>query len=124
MLVFIGLILWIAFLLAVFVICGIVWGLSHLALGILSLVERPGQKEAAAVRRNPPQVQRPIPHRVPPRAVAPVRNVAPQPAKAQAPSDIWPKWTPAHRRYVDEELALWQKQFDALNSRKRGSVPG
>lgn len=124
MLVFIGLILWIAFLLAVFVICGIVWGLSHLALGILSLVERPGQKRAAAVRRNPPQVQRPIPHRVPPRAVAPVRNVAPRPAPAPAPSDIWPKWTPAHRRYVDEELALWQKQFDALNSRKRGIVPG
>ncbi|WP_181365116.1 hypothetical protein [Arthrobacter sp. HMWF013] len=45
-------------------------------------------------------------------------NVATRPPQTLSPSDIWPKWTPAHRRYVDEELALWQEQFDALSSRR------
>lgn len=120
MLVFpaIGLLLWIAFLFAALVLCGIVWALCHLALGILSVIERPRQKKIAGVRRDPPQLQRRVPVRVPPRAAPPVRDRAPRPAQAPTPSDIWPKWTPAHRRYVDEELALWQEQFDALNSRK------
>lgn len=30
--------------------------------------------------------------------------------------DLIPKWNQAHRRYVDQDLADWQKQFDALNS--------
>jgi hypothetical protein len=124
MLVFpaIGLLLWIAFLFAVFVVAGIVWAFCQLVLGILSVVEGPKRKNVASVRRTPPPVQRRLPDRAPPRAAPrtapPVRRVAPQPAKAQAPSDIWPKWTPAHRRYVDEELALWQEQFDALSARR------
>lgn len=125
MLVFpaIGLLLWIAFLFAVFVVAGIVWAFCQLVLGILSVVEGPKRKNVASVRRNPPPVQRRIPDRAPPRAAPraapPVRKIAPRPpqAHAPAPSDIWPKWTPAHRRYVDEELALWQEQFDALSSR-------
>ena len=123
MLVFpaIGLLLWIAFLFAVLVVSGILWSLCHLVLGILNVIERPRQKKVASVRRDPPKVQPRGPDRAPPRAVPraapPVRDRAPR-AQAQAPSGIWPKWTPAHRRYVEEELALWQEQFDALNSPK------
>ncbi|QHK21826.1 hypothetical protein GU243_21565 [Pseudarthrobacter psychrotolerans] len=124
MLVFpaIGLLLWITFLFAVLVLSGIVWAFCQLVLGILSVIEGPRRKKVASVRRNPPHVQSRIPDRAPPRstlrAAPPVRNVAPRPEQTPAPSDIWPKWTPAHRRYVDEELALWQEQFDALSSRR------
>jgi hypothetical protein len=122
MLVFpaIGLLLWIAFLLAVLVLSGIVWVLCQLAIGILNVIERPRQKKVASVRRDPPRVQRPVPAPAPPRTASPVRDRAPRPAPAPAPAsaDIWPKWTPAHRRYADEELALWQEQFDALNASK------
>lgn len=124
MLVFpaIGLLLWITFLLAVFVLIGIVWALSHLALGILNVLAPPRQNGVAGVRRTPPQIQRLVPDRVPSRSAPPVRDRAPRPAQVPAPSDIWPKWTPAHRRYVDEELALWQEQFDNLSSRKQGQI--
>lgn len=120
MLVFpaIGLLLWIAFLLAVLVLASILWALSSLAFWILGLKPRPSQKKVTSARRDPPRVQRPVPDPAPTRAAPPVRDRAPRPAPAPASSDIWPKWTPAHRRYVDEELALWQEQFDALNSSK------
>ena len=130
MLVFpaIGLLLWIGFLFAVLVLCGIVWVFCQLVSGILYVIAPPKQKKIASVRPVPPRVQprgpdraslRATPRAVP-RPAPPVRNVASRPPQAQAPapSDIWPKWTPAHRRYVDEELALWQEQFDALSSRR------
>lgn len=89
MLVFpaIGLLLWIAFLLAALVLASILWALSSLAFWITGLKPRTSPKIVTS-------------------------------APAPASSDIWPKWTPAHRRYVDEELALWQEQFDALSSSK------
>ena len=120
MLVFpaIGLLLWIAFLFAVLVISGILWVFCQLVLGILILIARPRQKKVTSARRDPARVQRPVPAPAPPRAAPPVRDRAPRPAPAPASPDIWPKWTPAHRRYVDEELALWQEQFDALNASK------
>ncbi|WP_426225068.1 hypothetical protein [Pseudarthrobacter sp. DSP2-3-2b1] len=128
MLVFpaIGLLLWIGFLFAVLVLSGIVWVFCQLVLGILNVISPPKKKTVASVRRVSPRVQPRGPDRAPlraaPRAAPPVRNVAPRPPqaapKALSPSDIWPKWTPAHRRYVDEELALWQEQFDALSSRR------
>jgi hypothetical protein len=120
MLVFpaIGLLLWIAFLLVVLVLASILWALSSLVLWITGLKPRPSQEIVASARWDPPQAQRRLPDRAPPRAAPPVRDRAPWPAQAPAPSDIWPKWTPAYRRYVDQELALWQEQFDALNSRK------
>jgi len=114
----IGFLVYIAVLLAVMVLTAILWALSSLALWITGLKPRPSQKNVASARRDPPRVQRPVPAQAPPRAATPVRDPALRPAQAPAPSDIWPKWTPAHRRYVDEELALWQEQFDALNSSK------
>lgn len=126
MLVFpaIGLLLWIGFLFSVLVLSGIVWVFCQVVLGILNVISPPKPKKIASVRRDPPRLQPRGADRTPPkaapRAALPVRNVAPRPVRAPAPSpsDIWPKWTPAHRRYVDEELALWQEQFDALSSRR------
>jgi len=117
-----GFLLYIGFLLAVLVLAGIVWSLSHLGLGVTALIERAGQKKAITPKRNPPQVQRTVPRTAPPRAAPPVQaktQPAPSPAPQQTPaSDIWPKWTPSRRNYVDNELALWQEQFDALASRR------
>ena len=126
MLVFVafGYLAWIAFLLAVLVLAGIVWSLCHLVLGIDYLIRGPGpQKGKVAVKHTPPPVQRrvtdPAPLReAPPRAAPPVRDREPHPAQTLASSEIWPKWTPAHRRYVDEEMTLWQEQFDALSARQ------
>ncbi|MDP9998251.1 hypothetical protein [Pseudarthrobacter sulfonivorans] len=119
MLVFpaIGLLLWIAFLLAVLVLSGIVWTVCQVALGIMGVLERPGQTKGnrAGVRRAP--AQRRVPVHAPPHAAPQVRDRPTGPAQAQASLEIWPKWTPAHRRYVDEELAIWQEQFDRLASR-------
>lgn len=121
MLVFpaIGLLLWIAFLFAVLVLSGIVWAVCQLALGIMGVLERPGQtkRKGAAVRGAPAPVQRRAPVHAPPHAAPQVRDRPTGPAQAQASLEIWPKWTPAHRRYVDEELAIWQEQFDRLASR-------
>jgi hypothetical protein len=119
MLVFpvIGLLLWIAFLFAVVVLSGIVWTLCQVALGILGVIQRPGQdKRNLVARANATPGQRRVPAPTPPRAAPPAPSRAPLPAPARSPSEIWPKWTAAHRRYVDEELALWQEQFDALTS--------
>jgi hypothetical protein len=126
MLVFpaIGLLLWIAFLFVVMVLAGVVWALSRLALGIASFIQRPNQWQGAGLLRTPPQVQRRLPYQAQPQALSPTRETShlrdrtPRPLPAPAQAEIWPKWTPAHRRYVDEELALWQQQFDALSSRQ------
>ena len=120
MLVFaaIGFLLYIALLLAVLVLAGIAWALSSLGLWVLGLKPRPSQKKVATVRRAPPQVRRSVPDQALPSATPQVQARAPRVAEAPASSDIWPKWTPAHRRYADQELALWQEQFDALNSRR------
>jgi hypothetical protein len=129
MLVFpaIGLLLWVAFLFVVMVLAGVVWAASRLALALASFLQRPVQGPVAAGLRTPPQVPHPLPrHHLPrpgpPPALLPNRDRTPPPvhttSQARAQADIWPKWTPAHRRYVDEELALWQEQFDALSSRR------
>ena len=120
MLVFgaIGFLLYIAVLLAVLVLASIVWALASLGLWILGLKPRPRQKKVASVRQSPPQVRRRVPVPAPPRTAPQVQSKAPRAADVPHTSDIWPKSTPAHRRYVDQELALWQEQFDALNSRR------
>lgn len=116
MLVFIafGYLAWIAFLLALMLLSGIVWALCNLALGMSYLIHGPSRKKRApAARPAPPQVQRRPPAL--PRATPPAPQTTQQrPVQIKASSEIWPKWTPSHRRYVDEELALWQEQFDAL----------
>jgi hypothetical protein len=113
-----GFLLYIALLLAVLVLAGIFWALSRLGLWVLGLRPRPGQKKIASGSQSPPQVQRRVPAPATPRAAPQVQTRAPRAADVPASPDIWPKWTPAHRRYVDQELALWQEQFDALNSRR------
>ncbi len=82
MLVFVafGYLAWIAFLLAVLVLAGIVWSLCHLVLGIDYLIRGPGQQKGkVAVKHTPPPVQRrvtaPAPPRAsPPRAAPPVQT--------------------------------------------------
>lgn len=94
----IGLLLWIAFLLAALLLCCIIWVLCKQILWLMKL--KPGltgRKPAVSSKRNEPRV--------------------PARAEPQIASDIWPKWTASRRRYMDGELSFWQKQFDALNSR-------
>ncbi|WP_461164371.1 hypothetical protein [Arthrobacter sp. R4-81] len=85
---------------------------------------RAGAKRAARLRAQAPG-QVPAPHRVaaptPTWVAAPaqLRAHVPAPAPTQATSEIWPKWSSSHRRYMDGELAHWQEQFDALNSSVR-----
>ena len=123
----IGLLLWIAFLFAIVVLCGVAWVLGSSVLGVLELAGRHGKRSRQAVGR-PRRQTPPAPVNSRPRtAPSPTRHT-PSTAAAAAPpaqshshshsqSDIWPKWTPSHRLYKDYELALWQEQFDALNSR-------
>lgn len=121
----IGLLLWIAFLFAVVVLCGVAWVLGSSVLGVLELAGRHRKRSQQAVGR-PRRQAPPAPVNSRPRtAPSPIRR-SPSTAAAAAPpaqshshsqSDIWPKWTPSHRLYKDYELALWQEQFDALNSR-------
>ncbi|MBE4718046.1 hypothetical protein [Pseudarthrobacter sp. AB1] len=102
----IGLVLWIAFLIVAFVLFATIWGLSNVILRLLGLKPRlTGPQAAASPRRNQPPV--PVPDQARPRV--PVRAGPPQ-----VEPDIWPKWTPSRRLYMDRELALWQQQFDAL----------
>lgn len=94
-----GILLWIAVLLAVLVLCGIVWLFCRTMVwltGLTHLVTHPNV--AVASRQNIPPV--------------------PKPALRVATPDLIPKWNAAHRRYVDRDMADWQQQFDALNSRK------
>ena len=127
-----GLALWVAFLLAMLVLSGIVWAVCNLCLGIAYLVELPGRKKrkAAGTTGAPAKVQRRAPALAPARAAQPARerpqppsqNRRQRPAQALAASEIWPKWTPARRRSVDEELTLWQEQFDALSSHRQAPL--
>lgn len=94
----IGLVLWIAFLIVAFVLFATIWGLSNVILRLLGLKPRlTGPQAAASPRRNQPPVPVPV-----------------QAGPLQVEPDIWPKWTPSRRLYVDREMALWQQQFDAL----------
>lgn len=94
----IGFVLWIAFLIVAFVLFATIWGLSNVILRLLGLKPRlTGPQAAASPRRNQPPVPVPVQARPP-----------------QVEPDIWPKWTPSRRLYMDRELALWQQQFDAL----------
>ena len=120
----IGLLLWIAFLFAIVVLCGVAWVLGSSVLGVLELAGRRRKRSRQAVAR-PRRQAPPAPVNSRPRtATSPTRRT-PSAAAAAPPaqshshsqSDIWPKWTPSHRLYKDYELALWQEQFDALNSR-------
>lgn len=97
----IGLLLWIAFLFAVLVLCGVAWVLGSSVTGVLELAGR--------YRRRSQQAVGPPPRPAPP---------APAKSRTSDSSNIWPKWTPSHRLYKNYELALWQEQFDALNGRE------
>lgn len=55
-------------------------------------------------------------------APAQLRPHVPTPVPAQATSDIWPKWSASHRRYMDDDLTHWQEEFDALDSSHRPKV--
>ncbi|MDQ0924497.1 hypothetical protein QF038_003005 [Pseudarthrobacter sp. W1I19] len=116
--VFIGLLLWFAFLFAAMVLFGIIWAVSKIALWLIDLKPLPsGPTTRLTAPVNPPVRQRPNVPQVPrPRSVArvPDRPAADTPAA----SDIWPKWTASYRQYVNQEKSLWQEQFDSLNSRE------
>lgn len=107
MLVFLALgwLAYVGFLLAAMVLAGIIWILCNLILWIADLKPR--------LTRQRPVVRKPVASPKPQPIVAPVRVQA----EAHAASDIWPKWTPARRQYMERELSLWQEQFDALASR-------
>lgn len=112
----IGLLLWISFLLAVMVLCGIVWAVSTVALWLMD------PKPRLNKRKGRPNAPPPKPAVGPAPAVGTTRSAPGVPkrpaAEAQVASEIWPKWNVSHRRDVDREKSLWQEQFDALNSRK------
>jgi len=112
----IGIFLWIAVLLVVISFCGLIWGTAKTLSWFTDLADQHSRQKKKLVSARPPTTTL--------RAAAPVQ---PKPPKAPAPrvrpetrdsSEIWPKWTPSHRLYKDYELALWQEQFDALNSRE------
>lgn len=111
----IGLLLWIAFVFALMVLCGIVWVVCNVALWLLGVKPRLTQGNS---RPNGP----PRPSVGSARAAGPTRSVplttTPSAAKAQAVAEIWPKWNASHRRYVDQQKSLWQEQFDSLNNRE------
>ena len=116
--VFIGLLLWVAFLFAATVLFGIIWAVSKIALWLIDLKFLPaGRQSTLYPPSKPPVRQQPnVPQEPPARSVAPVP--ARPHAEVNAASDIWPKWTASYRRYVDQEKSLWQEQFDALTSHK------
>lgn len=105
-----GILLWIAVLLAVMVLCGIIWLFCQMMLWVMDLTQMVTHRhKATAARRNLPSARTPA---------ASKRNVtpAPKPAAREITPDIIPKWNAGHRRYVDRDLADWQEQFDALDS--------
>lgn len=107
MLVFLALgwLAYVGFLLAALVLVGIIWVLGNLVLWIADLKPR--------LTRRRPAVRKPVANPRPKPIVASVRDRP----EAHAATDIWPKWTPARRQYMERELSLWQEQFDALASR-------
>jgi hypothetical protein len=100
----IGIFLWVAVLLAVLVFCGIIWLSCKTILWLMDLYGGLSRRKVASAPKRVVPPARPATPRTPP-----TREVTP---------DIMPKWTAAHRRYVDRDLGYWQAQFDALNSRK------
>jgi hypothetical protein len=116
--VFIGLLLWIAFLFVAMVFCGVIWAGCKVALWLMDIVPRLSTPNAGlkpprnpAIRLTPNVPPVPSPRTVP--------QVPDRPAaEAHAVSDIWPKWTASYKRYVDQEKSLWQEQFDSLNGHK------
>jgi hypothetical protein len=116
--VFIGLLLWVAFLFAATVLFGIIWAVSKTALWLIDLKFLPaGRQSPLNPPSKPPVRQQP---NVPPAPAARSVSQVPArpPAEANPVSDIWPKWTASYKRYVDQEKSLWQEQFDALTSHK------
>lgn len=116
--VFIGLLLWIAFLFVAMVLFGIIWTVSKIVLWLMDLkpllsgpINRLNAPSRPPVRQRPNMPQVPAPRII---AQAPGRPTA----ETQAASDIWPKWTASYRQYVNQEKSLWQEQFDALNFRE------
>lgn len=113
-----GILLWVGLLLAALVFFGVIWVIGQTviwAVQLVSLLTRPDNSLAASNRNV-----RPAPNpAAPPRDVPPSRTPpAPKPAARQVTPDIVPKWNAAHRRYVNRDLADWQEQFEALNSRE------
>jgi hypothetical protein len=116
--VFIGLLLWVAFLFAATVLFGIIWAVSKSALWLIDLKVLPAGRQRPLNPPSKPHVrQGPNVPQVPPARSA-ARVPARPAAEANPVSDIWPKWTASYRRYVDQEKSLWQEQFDALTSHK------
>lgn len=108
----IGLLLWIAFLFAAWVLCLVLWLLCQIVVWSTDAYAwRSRRKKATAPARNIPPARKPA---------AAKRNatLAPKPGALEITPDIMPKWNAAHRRYVDRDLADWQEQFDSLNSRR------
>ncbi|WP_171027158.1 hypothetical protein [Pseudarthrobacter sp. NamB4] len=118
----IGLLLWIAFLAGVMLICGTIWALGKTVWWSLDLPDKLDNSQAVRSRaQTPPPPLRPQPHKAPvPERPGPPPKAPPPPVRPDSydSSDIWPKWTPAHRQYKARELAIWQEQFDALKSRE------
>lgn len=121
----IGLLLWIAVLFVVFVLCGSLWVLSRIITWLMDLAPGiSGRRAPLTATPSPAWVSAGPVRAVPARAQAhgPAPSHGPAPARAtshsQGSPDLWPKWTPSHRRYKDEELSLWQDQFDALASHR------
>jgi len=127
----IGILFWIAALVVVSVLLGVIWSVLGLLVGLEEVMHRlTGRKTAANSKRSVPRGQStrnsargPSGPSPPPKTAASSRrNTPPAPEQAAAgttiKSDIWPRWTPSRRRDVDRELALWQERFDALNSPK------
>jgi hypothetical protein len=118
----IGVLLWIAFLSAVFVICGALWLVASSVSGILDLAARHKKRKRPVGRPAPRTVPRAAapapPRRTPATTPPPVPARRTPPADPRTLTDIWPKWTPSHRLYKNYELALWQEQFDALVARE------
>ncbi|MEK0154761.1 hypothetical protein [Arthrobacter oryzae] len=126
-----GILLWIALFVVALLLLGIIWSVLGLLVGLekvwhwlVSLKKAASSKRKAprgASRRNAARgPSGPKPPLKP--AGSSKRSNPPGPEQAAAEtrvaSDIWPRWTPSRRRDVDQELALWQEQFDALISPK------
>lgn len=94
-----GILLWVAVLLAVMILCGIIWIFCQTMLWLMGLTNLATRRIKAAT---------------PKRTLPPARK----PATREITPDIMPKWNAARRRYVDRDLADWQERFDALNSRR------
>ncbi len=112
MLVFLALgwLAYVGFLFGALVIVGIFWVLCNVVVWLLDLKPRLARRRPAMQK---PAARKPAARPKPNPVVAPVRDRP----EAHVASDIWRKWTPARRQYMDRELSLWQEQFDALNSR-------